>query len=60
VLVDYLGVSERRLADAAQRMIDDGRYELAANLLDAIRGRFPESAALARAERLAYLKLKEK
>ncbi len=60
LLVDYLGVSERRLADAAQRMIDDGRYELAANLLDATRGRFPESAALARAERLAYLKLKEK
>lgn len=59
-LVDYLGVSERQLAGAAQKMIDDGRHELAANMLDATRDRFPESAALARVERLAYLKLKEK
>lgn len=59
-LVDYLGVSERQVAAAAQKMIDDGKHELAANLLDATRDRFPDSAALARVERLAYLKLMEK
>lgn len=60
MLVDYLGVSERQLANAAQKMIDDGKHELAAYMLDATRVRFPESAAIARVERLAYLKLKEK
>lgn len=60
MLVDYLGMSESRLANAAQKMIDDGKHELAADMLDATRDRFPESAALARVERLAYLKLKEK
>jgi hypothetical protein len=41
-------------------MIDHGKHELAASLLDSVRDRFPESAALARLQRLAYLKLKEK
>src|SRR6266404_5089024 len=59
-LVDYLGLSERELALAAQKMIDQGRHELAASLLDSVRDRFPESTALARLQRLAYLKLTEK
>jgi glyoxylase-like metal-dependent hydrolase (beta-lactamase superfamily II) len=59
-LVDYLGLSERELALAAQKMIDQGRHELAASLLDSVRDRFPESAELARLQRLAYLKLTEK
>jgi glyoxylase-like metal-dependent hydrolase (beta-lactamase superfamily II) len=59
-LVDYLGLSERELALAAQKMIDHGKHELAASLLDSVRDRLPESAALARLQRLAYLKLKEK
>jgi hypothetical protein len=41
-------------------MIRDGRHELAAQTIDAARERLPESAALARVQRLAYLKLKEK
>jgi glyoxylase-like metal-dependent hydrolase (beta-lactamase superfamily II) len=60
LLVDYLGVSEHQLAKAAQRMIADGKYELAANALDWTRGRFPESGPLKDAERLSYLKLMEK
>ncbi len=60
LLVDYLGVSERQLAGAAERMIADGKYELAAQALDWTRGRFPGSKSLSEVERLAYLKLMEK
>ena len=59
-LVDYLGLSEGQIADAAQRMINDGRHELAANLLDKARTRYGSSSQIAALERLAYLKLKEK
>jgi alkyl sulfatase BDS1-like metallo-beta-lactamase superfamily hydrolase len=59
-LVDYLGLSDRELAAAAERMIRDGKHELAAQLVDAARERLPQSAELARVHRLAYLKLKEK
>jgi hypothetical protein len=59
-LVDYLGLSDRQLAAAAERMIRDGKHELAAQLVDAARERLPQSAELARVQRLAYLKLKEK
>jgi glyoxylase-like metal-dependent hydrolase (beta-lactamase superfamily II) len=60
VLVDYLGVSERQLAKAVERMIADGKYELAAATLDWTKGRFPEGGTLGGSERLAYLKLMEK
>ncbi|MGB5082675.1 MAG: MBL fold metallo-hydrolase [Burkholderiales bacterium] len=60
LLVDYLGVSERQLAGAAERMIADGKYELAAQALDWTRGRFPGSDSLSAIEQLAYLKLMEK
>jgi glyoxylase-like metal-dependent hydrolase (beta-lactamase superfamily II) len=60
MLVDYLGVSERQLAQGAERMIADGRYELAASALDWARGRYPDSARLESLERLAYMKLSEK
>jgi glyoxylase-like metal-dependent hydrolase (beta-lactamase superfamily II) len=60
MLVDYLGVSEKQLAQAVDRMIADGRAELAASALRWAKGRFPGSEALDRSERLAYLKLMEK
>jgi glyoxylase-like metal-dependent hydrolase (beta-lactamase superfamily II) len=60
ILVDYLGVSEKQLAAAAARMITDGKHELAAATLDWTRDRFPASTSLREAERLVYLKLKEK
>jgi len=60
MLVDYLGVSERQVVRAAKRMIKDGKYELAAELLQWTRDRFPESSSLDEVERLTYLKLMEK
>jgi glyoxylase-like metal-dependent hydrolase (beta-lactamase superfamily II) len=60
LLIDYLGVSEAQLVDAAERMVADGKHELAATALDWARVRLPQSRALADAERLATLKLMEK
>ena len=60
MLVDYLGVTEPQLAHGVERMIADGKYEMAANALDWARGRYPDSARLESMERVAYLKLMEK
>jgi len=60
MLVDYLGVTESQLSQGVERMIADGKYELAASALDWARGRYPGSARLESMERLAYLKLMEK
>jgi glyoxylase-like metal-dependent hydrolase (beta-lactamase superfamily II) len=60
MLVDYLGVTESRLSQGVERMIADGKYELAASTLDWTRGRYPDSTRLESMERLAYLKLMEK
>jgi len=59
-LVDYLDLSEQRLVKAVERLAADGKYELAASLLDSSRSRFEHSESVARAERLVYLKLMEK
>ncbi len=60
LLVDYLGVSESRLADAVKRMIADGNYELAAKALEWTKARRPESRSLSELERQVYFKLCEK
>ena len=60
MLVDYLGLSERQLAKAAGRMVADGQHELAAQMLETVSERFPDSTELCEAKRLAYLKLQEK
>jgi glyoxylase-like metal-dependent hydrolase (beta-lactamase superfamily II) len=60
LLVDYLDLSEQRLVKAVERLAADGKYELAASLLDSSRSRFEHSESVARAERLVYLKLMEK
>lgn len=60
MLVDYLGHSESQLVGAARRMMADGRYELAASLLEAACARFGHTPALQQASRSAYLKLMEK
>lgn len=59
-LVDYLGLSDAQIAAAAQRMIKDGRHELAAAVLQWAQARHPDSATLAAPRTLAYLKLMEK
>jgi glyoxylase-like metal-dependent hydrolase (beta-lactamase superfamily II) len=60
MLVDYLGVTESQLSQGIERMIADGKYELAANALDWAQERYSESAPLKSMERVAYLKLMEK
>ena len=58
--MDYLGVSESQLVKALERLIADGKYELAASLLELSGDRFPHSGPVSNAKRLVYLKLIEK
>ena len=60
LLVDYLGVSERQLVKTVERLAADGKYELAASLLESSGGRFDHRPDVARARRIVYLKLMEK
>ena len=60
LFVDYLGLSEAQILKAAHRLAADGKYAMAADLIDAAEPRFPQSDALKRAKRLVYLKLMEK
>jgi len=60
LLVDYLGVSEAQLLKAADRLSTDGKYAMAAELLETAEPKFPRSEALKRDKRFAYLKLMEK
>ncbi len=57
--MDYLGVSEKQLVKALQRMVNDGKYELAASLLESSTDRFANSESVRKTERLIYLKLME-
>jgi glyoxylase-like metal-dependent hydrolase (beta-lactamase superfamily II) len=60
LLVDYLGVSEREILKAAEHLSADGKYAMAAELLENAEPKFPHSEALKNAKRFAYLKLMEK
>ena len=60
LLVDYLGVSESQILKAANRLITDGKYAMAAELIETAEPKFPTSEALKRTKRFAYLKLMEK
>ena len=60
LLVDYLGLSEKQLVKAVEKMAADGKYELAASLLESASARFGRTESIAKAERLVYLKLMEK
>jgi glyoxylase-like metal-dependent hydrolase (beta-lactamase superfamily II) len=60
LLVDYLGVTEGQLVKAVERLAADGKYELAASLLESSGKRFGSSPSVANAKRLVYLKLMEK
>jgi glyoxylase-like metal-dependent hydrolase (beta-lactamase superfamily II) len=60
LLVDYLSVSESQIANAVDRLVVDGKFELASFLIESSAERFPKSESLARARRLVYLKLMEK
>jgi glyoxylase-like metal-dependent hydrolase (beta-lactamase superfamily II) len=60
LLVDYLGLSERQLVRTVERLAADGKYELAASLLESSESRFEHSTSVANVKRLVYLKLMEK
>jgi glyoxylase-like metal-dependent hydrolase (beta-lactamase superfamily II) len=60
LLVDYLGLSEKQLVRAVEKMAADGKYELAASLLESSNARFGRTESIAKAERFVYLKLMEK
>ena len=60
LLADYLGLSEAQIVKAADRLGADGKYEMAADLIESAEAKFPSSDSLKRAKRFAYLKLMEK
>jgi glyoxylase-like metal-dependent hydrolase (beta-lactamase superfamily II) len=60
LMVDYLGLSEKQLVRTVERLAADGKYELAASLLESSGNRFERSTSVANAKRLVYLKLMEK
>jgi glyoxylase-like metal-dependent hydrolase (beta-lactamase superfamily II) len=59
LMVDYLGLSEGQVVKAVERLVADGKYELAAALLESCGSRFEGSSSVAKAKRLVYLKLME-
>jgi alkyl sulfatase BDS1-like metallo-beta-lactamase superfamily hydrolase len=60
LLVDYLGLSDAQIVKAADRLAADGRYAMAAELIESAEAKFPASDSLKRAKRFVYLKLMEK
>src|SRR6516162_5519327 len=60
LFVDYLGLTEAQIVKAADRLAADGRYAMAAELIESAEVKFPGSDSLKRAKRFAYLKLMEK
>ena len=60
LLADYLGLSEAQIVKGAERLAADGKYEMAAELIECAEPKFPGSASLKRTKRFAYLKLMEK
>jgi len=59
LLVDYLGLSEPQIINAAERLAADGKYAMAAELIESAEAKFPASESLKRTKRFAYLKLME-
>jgi glyoxylase-like metal-dependent hydrolase (beta-lactamase superfamily II) len=60
LLTDYLGLSEAQIVKAAEHLCADGKYEMAADLIESAQAKFPSSVSLKRAKRFAYQKLMEK
>jgi hypothetical protein len=60
LLVDYLGLSEAQIVKAADRLAADGKYAMAADLIEFALAKFPGSDSLKHSKRFVYLKLMEK
>jgi hypothetical protein len=59
-LLDYLGLSEAQIVAAMDHLAADGKYAMAAELIESAEARFPTSQSLKHAKRFVYLKLMEK
>jgi len=59
-LSDDFGLSDEQIASAAQRMIKEGKLEMAATVMRWSKARYPGSAPVEATRKLAYLKLMEK
>src|SRR5262249_13696607 len=59
-LADYLELSDQQIASAAERMIHDGKHELAAAILQWAHARSPGRARLNASRKLPYVKFIEK
>ncbi|HYB03090.1 MAG TPA: MBL fold metallo-hydrolase [Nitrososphaerales archaeon] len=60
LFVDYLGLSEKQLVSTIEKIAADGKYELAASLIQPSKIHFGQTESITKAERLVYLKLMEK
>src|SRR5438132_4114179 len=60
LLADYLGLSDAQIVKAAYRLAADGKYAMAADLIESAEAKFPASDSLKSAKRFVYLKLMEK
>src|SRR5262249_35214224 len=60
LLVDYLGLSEREIINAVDRMVADGKLELAPYLIESSAERSPTSESVRHTKRLVYIKLVSK
>jgi len=60
LLTDYLGLSEAQIVKGAEHLCADGKYEMAADLIESAEAKFPGSDSLQYAKRFAYQKLMEK
>jgi glyoxylase-like metal-dependent hydrolase (beta-lactamase superfamily II) len=60
LLVDYLGFSEKQIVSAVNKAAEDGKYELAASLLESSAPRFGRTEAMLSAKKMVYQKLMEK
>jgi hypothetical protein len=60
LLADYLGLSEAQIVNAVDRLAADGKYAMAAELIECAEAKFPASDSLKRGKRFVYLKLMEK
>lgn len=60
LLVDYLGVSEKQVLQAVYKSAKDGKYELAASLIESAMPRFGGAPSMLAARKMVYEKLMEK
>jgi glyoxylase-like metal-dependent hydrolase (beta-lactamase superfamily II) len=56
----YLGLSDRQMADAVERMLNEGELDLAARIVTQSIAQYPDSAALMNAKQRIFSRLRQK